>query len=144
MKKLITIPVILICIYGYNPKLFAQSSTYTVTNNTVENYNVVLRIGEHPTECSKTPVLTRSMPLTLSPVGCGGEVKTASLGNDEWVYQVEIYEYNSCTTSCSGTGSINLVGVMQPCPTNPDSDSWNSCAADNAIANRRTYCNIND
>ena len=126
-----------------------SQSNYTVTNNTSENYYVRLDIADFPVVCDFTSAPpNRYVYLYLRPnSGCGtNNVRYETLQTDEWVYKVTIFEYDNCGTGCGGSGASTAIGGMEPCNSHPSdaTDSWNSCGNDSAVANAKTYCNIND
>ncbi len=137
------ISIILIVLSISINNLYSQVD-YTVTNTTSDWYYVTLRIAQHAVLCySGTPTSTRTASTQLSPASCGNNQDIIDLQVDEFVYHVEIYEYGNCPTSCSVSGGRFLVGEMDPCVTNPDSDSWNSCGNHDAEADRTSFCDIN-
>ena len=145
MKNSIITAIIFLALCSPFYSLYSQVD-YTVTNTTDDWYYVTLRIAQHAVQCyTGTPTSTRTASTELSPQSCGNNQDIIDLQVDEFVYHVEIYRYSTCPSSCTPpTTSKILEGEMDPCITNPDSDSWTNCNSDNAEADRTSYCDIND
>ena len=144
MKNSIRVFIVLCLLVGAWSSLKSQS-TYTVTNNTNNSdYYVELHIANHPTECEFDATTTnRSVVKTVGTSGspCPSQA-TESLGANEWVYKVEIYEFTNCS-SCSG--NVRYVGSIELCPVAPMGTQWNgNCDNDEAAGNRTTYLDIDD
>ncbi len=120
-----------------------SQSTYTITNSTDDVYYVNVDIAEGPVECVVYASNRSDYDILLTPDGCSQSLYAIQLTDDEWVYKVQIFDFNGCSTSCSPTGGRgSLVATLEPCVNNPATASWNTCSNDNAESNRKTYLDI--
>ena len=128
--------------------LVKGQGVYTITNNSAYYVDIVVRVATDANQCvfyMGLPTTTYG-PFSLSPSSCLFPTNSSiSIGSNDWVYQVEIYEESNCLTACSGsTGSTSLVAVLQPCSQNPDNASWSNCVSGStASADLTSFCTIN-
>ena len=143
MKNSIRIFIILCFIVASFSKLKSQS-TYTITNSSGNAYYVELHIATDPTECHFDAGTSNRTATHVVGTGtsCSSQA-TEGLGTNEWVYKVEIYEYSTCSVTC--TGSIRYVNSILLCPVAPMGTTWSTnCSDDEAAGNRTTYLDIED